>query len=327
MKSLVRLAIDNAASLGKTASNRSDAARWRLFGNRPNLNAASAASHVDALLSGAAEPEVAKGGRLHVRIAFHYVPWRLKYLKETIEAVSALPFEHIDIWVDTNSEQLGKETARLPGEYRIAVWDKLDHPFKLTWMHRGEMGKRLNDFDTFMYLEDDIIVPEKTMRRWLKETPRLAPLGLLPGFVRVEENRFGTLMLADYQERIDRSYITHVEGRPYLRTPYPYQACWVYDAAQMRELAGRPSFLTGAVEEPALFGDRFLPGMREQVAFGLQYTSVPDGYPSRVLVPLTDDLKIAPDALVFHSPSNYAQRRRPHPAGLGVVRVSDVFRE
>lgn len=298
-----------------------------MFATRPDLNATSAAAHVEALLPAAAATSEAKGGRLHVRIAFHYVPWRLKYLIETITAVSKLPFEEIDIWVDTNTQQLHQEAARIPGTYRIAVWDKLEDPFKLTWMHRVEIQKRLNDFDAFMYLEDDIIVPEKTMHRWLIETPRLAELGLLPGFVRVEENRSGTLMLADYRERVDRSYITYVEGRPYLRTPYPYQACWVYDEAQVHELAALPNFLSGEIENAARLERDGALGIREQVAFGLQYTSVPEGYPSRVLVPLTDDLHIAPDALVFHSPSNYAKRKRPHLAGLGVQRLSEVFKD
>ena len=187
------------------------------------------------------------------------------------------------------------------------------------------MGNRLNDFDAFIYLEDDIIIPNRTMRRWLWETPRLAPLGFLPGFVRVEEDLSGALFLADYRERLSSSCITHVEGRPYLSTAYPYQACWVYDAAQMHELAARPNFLSGEVENPDFHERDGLPGIREQVALGLQFVSVPKGHPSRALVPLTDDLKIAPDALVFHSPCNYAQRKPPHPAGIGQIPLSAIF--
>lgn len=325
VKLLARSVLNKVASLRQSARNRSDTVLWRLFGKKPDLNAVSADAHVEARLAGATPAAGEKGGRLHVRIAFHYVPWRLKYLIETMAAAQALPFEEIDLWIDTNTDQLSRETARLPGKYQIAVWDRLDHPFKLTWMHRTAMQERLDDFDAFMYLEDDIIIPHKTMQRWLQETPRLAAHGFLPGFLRVEENHAGMLMLADYRVRLGRSCITRLDGRPYLNTPYPYQACWVYDAAQMRELAALPGYLTGAVEDPELFRRDGVPPMRERVALGLQFTAIPDGSPSRALIPLTEDLHIAPDALVFHAPSNYARRKPPHPAGLGLIPVSDIF--
>ena len=96
----------------------------------------------------------------------------------------------------------------------------------------------------------------------------------------------------------------------------------------MRELAAMDNFLSGAVAEAEL--DKFErdgpPEMREQVALGLQFTNIPEGYESRSLVPLTHDLKIASDALVFHSPCNYINMRPPHPAGLGQKKLVDLFK-
>lgn len=316
LRSLAGTALRSASRLRRSAVNWSDAAQWHLFATRPGLNWATSQAHVERLFGGSVPDAGETGGRLHARVAFHYVPWRLKYLVEVVTALQALPFEHIEICIDTNSEQLQRVASRLPEPFQIVVWDRLDDPFKLTWVHRAEMQKRLGDFDAFLYLEDDIIIPQYTMRRWMQETRRLAAHGFLPGFVRVEESRSGELMLADYLAPLERSAILRLEGRPYLRTPYPYQACWVYDAAGMRELASQPDFLTGDVSN----GD-----LRARIALGLQFTAVPEGAPSRALIPLTDTLQVAPDALVFHAPSNYAQLPRPHPAGLGCVPVSDIL--
>ena len=62
------------------------------------------------------------GGRIHVRIAFHYVPHRMTYLVETIAAAAALPFEEIDIVVDTNTERLKAELSGLPYAHAVKVW-------------------------------------------------------------------------------------------------------------------------------------------------------------------------------------------------------------
>ena len=119
IKPLVRPLLNRARSLRKTAANWSDAALWRVLANKPGLNAVSAVSHVERLLPRDAATFDVTGGRVHVRIAFHYVPWRLKYLIETVEAASRLPFEEIDIWIDTNTSQLKREAARIPESSRL----------------------------------------------------------------------------------------------------------------------------------------------------------------------------------------------------------------
>jgi hypothetical protein len=318
VKGNVKALLTTAKLLRQGAVNSWNTQRWRILGTRPKLNADRAERHIADRLPAKSPAVTDTGGRIHVRIAFHYVPHRLMYLLETMTAVAALPFEEIDIWVDTNSEELIPEIRRWPFPHNVKVWKNLDHPFKLTWMHRGAMLQHLDDFEAFCYVEDDILIPRRSMQMWLRETPRLQPLGLLPGFVRIEEGRDGTLYLSDYPKRLSRECIKEIDGRPYLSTPYPYQACWVYDQTQMRELTRTKNYLTGAI-------DGMDPGMREQVAFGLQFTAVPEGYASRAVIPLTDDLEVSPDALIFHAPCNYANLRPPHPWGLGQVPLSELF--
>lgn len=326
-KQLARTIRKSASTLNQRGRNWATTQRWRLLGTRPKLNADSASAHVERRLPAGAAPGPELGESIHVRIAFHYVPHRLMYLVETIAAAAELPFGNVDIWIDTNTADLIPELERLPYALNVRVWDDLGHPFHLTWMHRRAMQDRIADFEAFLYLEDDILIPRRSMQMWLRETPRLAPLGLIPGFVRVEEGPGGGLYLSDYIESVSRDCIREVDGRPYLSTPYPYQACWVYDRPHMRELAAMPNYLSGKVEEKdlSLFERDGPPAMREQVALGLQFIAIPEGYETRAMVPLTEDLEVCPDALIFHAPCNYINMRPPHPVGLGQLPLSKVL--
>ena len=45
---------------------------------------------------------------------------------------------------------------------------KTDHPFKLTWYCRNLMKSQRNNFDIFIYCEDDILFDKKNLKYWLK---------------------------------------------------------------------------------------------------------------------------------------------------------------
>jgi hypothetical protein len=326
LKRSAKVLLGSAGMFQQRVQNWHSARQWRQHRTRPLLNVDRATWHVDRRVPDA-KVSAERGGSIHVRIVFHYVPHRLPFLAETMAAAAGLPFDEVDLWIDTNTPDLIPEISRLPYAHKVQVWENLDHPFKLTWVHRTAMVDKLDKFDAFLYVEDDILIPRRSMQMWLRETPRLAPHGLLPGFVRVEEGRDQTLYLSDYIKSVSSDCLREIDGRPYLSTPYPYQACWVYDAAHMQEMAATPGYLSGAVEEKdlPLFERDGPPQMREQVALGLQFTAIPVGYESRSLVPLTDDLQVAPDALVFHAPCNYTNARPPHPAGLGQLPLTRIL--
>jgi len=253
--------------------------------------------------------------RTLAHVAFHFLPSRLKYLREVVEQLRSLPLERLELVVDTNTASAIPYVSALAGVSSIRVWDRLEDPLKLTWMHRSTMAGRVEEFDLFLYIEDDILIAEPAMRLWLREAERLAPLGFMPGLVRVEHNRSGELILSDYVHPAKNPKIIEIDGTKFLANPFPYQACWLCTREHMRRFVRAPSFPAGAE------GQGLYP--RERMAVGAIYDDVPAGYPSRALVPLTDDLRIAPEALVLHMPSNYGRRLIPHPAGYGTVRLAD----
>jgi hypothetical protein len=302
-------------SLIRPFSEAGSLVAWHAFAPRPRLDTRAAARELERL--GIAPPDDGAPApiRAVAHVAFHFVPSRLPYLREVVESLAALPLARLDIVVDTNSARGAEHIVKLPQVSAVEVWDSLEDPLKLTWVHRKSMAEKVGDYDLFLYLEDDILIPPATMLGWLEEAARLGPHGFVPGLVRVEHDRQGRLVLSDFEHPLDAARIVTFERRRYLANPFPYQACWLCDAGQMQSFVASPSYPAG-VEGRGL-------GVRERVAVGAIYDDIPEGFPSRALVPLTDDLRIAPEALIFHMPSNYGRRLVPHSAGLGTVRLAN----
>jgi hypothetical protein len=129
-----------------------------------------------------------------------------------------------------------------------------------------------------MYVEDYLLIPETTLLRWSSDAAKLDRYGFMPGFVRVEENRDGELVLSDFRFPVERLQVIAFEGTHYLVNPFPYQACWIYEKAEMRGLMALPSYARGAVP-PDLFAERDGKiGVRESVAVGAIYDDVPVGF-------------------------------------------------
>lgn len=293
---------------------------WKWLGARPilDLRAVRRFKAEDARLSASIDPVNRQpiSGRLVVRVAFHLVRARMRFLAEMLQQLRELPFSEIHIAIDTNSPETRKllEAAGIDFVNEIAVHEDLDHPFKLTWRHRERLRAVVGQFDYFMYVEDDILVPPEAVRLWHERLPALKQAGFLPGFMRVELNRAGALVSSDFQRPAARSLLRSIENKPYLASPYPYQAFWIYDKETMLAFMDSSIYATG---QPGL-------DLRECMAIGFTYEMTPNGPRSRHLLPLDENAKVDPRCFVFHMPSNYGRVRVPNGAGLGTVPVEGV---
>lgn len=318
-----------ALSAASAIDRSVDPLLWRAGVRGPEIDLAKARAHLERLGIPSDGTTRAEGGRLLVHVAFHFAPNRLKYLFETVRALEELPFRDIDIVIDTNTEvtRLRTQTFFTRRPVRYAVWRDLEDPFKLTWMHRKGMAAAAGAYDTYLYVEDDIIIPPTTAAHWLERQAELAGVDAFPGFVRVEEDRAGQLMLSDFQADVHRDETVTVNGRRYLDTPYPYQACWIASAAQLDWFMAQKSWDEGCTY-PDFFMERdgYL-GVRECVAYGFTFDEVPAGRRSRALVALGPDGGISPEAIVFHAPCNYARSRYPNSFGLGRLPFEAALRD
>jgi hypothetical protein len=259
-------------------------------------------------------PEFAHA-RLLVHIAFHYVEARQPYLRRVLEAISTYPFAKIDVVVDTNSDETGTLLQAIPTRpgmtLRMCVHDTLAHPYDLTWSHREAIHSRLDDYDYFMYLEDDICVSAAALEAWCEDSIALAPLGYLRGFVRVETNSQGEQVCTDYLKRATGRDVLMLAGRRYLRPHNPYQGFWIYSRLQMDTFVASNCWHTGNYHKWEV---------RERASAGMIWL---DAKKHTIVVPLDHDT-IAEEAIVLHLPNNYAN----DPATpFGKIRPNDVLRQ
>lgn len=299
---------------------------WKITRSRPSINTESTsrilANHdfSEHSFHLSSESPSMLTGRLKVNIAFHLKHTRIKYLIETLKQIRGLPFEEISVVVDTNSV----ETLNLLRYYDkaaatgVVVHGDLDHPFKLTWAHRAQMRFAFSEFDYFMYIEDDIIVTPESVKLWNHLLPVLSSNGYLPGFLRVEHNRNGKLVASDFMNKALPSDIIYLNGNPYLLTPFPYQAFWIYDKSTMAKFMESKAFLLGDI--PYVEGR-----IRENAALG--YTNHPmwNSFSPKHLLPLDPYLQIDPRCFAFHMPSNYGRLVIPHSANLGTIPVEQLI--
>jgi hypothetical protein len=234
--------------------------------------------------------------KLLIHIAFHYSPGREQYLHQILSEIAIYGFQKIDVTIDTNdsaTEDLSLDSYS-PLAINIAVHDRLDDPFMLTWQHRQPMADRLDDYDYFMYVEDDILVPFRALQGWLADSRRLHNSNYRRGFLRTELTADNTLVSTDQRYKSTAAHFCLVAGRMWFYPENPYHAFWFYSRAQMDTFIESASWRDGNREDW---------GIRERAAAGMIWL---DSDRHHSLVPVTGFGRVRDDALVAHLPNNYA---------------------
>jgi len=248
-----------------------------------------------------------------IHVAFHYVEERLPFLERLLRTFCTYRFDAVHVVVDTNWEGLVK---RLDQErYKkifltLSLHKDLKDPYLLTWAHRAGMEKKINNYDYFMYVEDDIEVPYNVIERWRKDSIVLAPKGYMRGFLRKETDGKAEYA-ADQKDVMTYKNIVLVSGEPYLHPLNPYQGFWIYSKTQMMRFMESNCWRDGNKPEW---------GIRERAAAGMIWI---DRNTHTVLVPLDAGYKICREASVRHLPNNYVYDKSTK---LGKIPVGSLIR-
>jgi hypothetical protein len=176
---------------------------------------------------------------LTAHISFYFRPDRLANLRRVVDAISGYSgFERKDVWVHTN-----EWFDRLPPIAKVVVHDMSDfHRKQLAWLHRPLLKSQVGAYDVYMYLEDDILVPQEALDYWLEYEPRLSPLGYDLGFLRIERDDQGTEYVVDFHAGESCSEVEPVHGAEYVRLRHNYRGFWIYTKDQLHEFAQREGF-------------------------------------------------------------------------------------
>lgn len=222
--------------------------------------------------------------RLLVCVAFHYSPDRVKYLTEVIQGFTKYEIE-VNIIIDTNIYQ----PPLLLSNIGIITHDNLQHPFHLTSFHRQHFKAFVNDYDYFMYIEDDILLPWEAFKNYIDNFPLLWSKNYVPSFIRIEEAE-GVQYVSDVVKKQTLNII-EIGGKQFTHLQFPndYHGFWIMPQKELKEsMTADFTKLSDSREGNAMFA-----------GWGLGKTT---------LVEIKDNL-ISPLCYSYHLPNNYAMSK------------------
>lgn len=111
------------------------------------------------------------------------------YLFRVLEEYRRMPYEVDLVVVSDVPKDLGPDV-------RVIVGLPDSNPWSLPFAHKKVLAERRNDYDLFIYSEDDVLVTKRNIDAFLKMTEVL-PQDELAGFLRVETNDEGKVYFID----------------------------------------------------------------------------------------------------------------------------------
>lgn len=75
----------------------------------------------------------------------------------------------------------------LGADVETAVRPQGGDTLALTWAHRAYFAEHVNDYDVFVYSEDDILITERNLKAWIQANEILGDSEKVPGFFIKEE--------------------------------------------------------------------------------------------------------------------------------------------
>jgi hypothetical protein len=190
--------------------------------------------------------------------------------------VAYTPFRRIDVVMDVNEgnayiDRLKRwPLARSPPASRITLRvdehmrSKLNHPFRLAWMHRAHMAANAGAYDWFMCAEADTFVPARAMAAQVALAPLLYEQHkVLLGFVRLCNDTQGRSFYSDITKPVKRTTVRRLPIIGAVVVPQnTYAAVWAYPRNIMS------AFVQSSEWEPAQSPIR---GLRERAAWGWRH--------------------------------------------------------
>jgi hypothetical protein len=227
-------------------------------------------------------------------ISFYFLENRIIYINNIIDETNTYEYT-TDIFIHTNFIDLKKEMFHnyTNGDIQIIYHDLSNmNPFYLTWKCRELLQQQRNDYDIFIYIEDDILVPHKAIKYWLEYNEKLIEMNYNLGFVRIE-----VANNIEYITDLDTGKfdtILNVNEQKYcVNNKQPYCAFWIYNKNEFNKFVNSKYYdcnnITGF-------------NIREQSAIGLHGLSTP--WYKNTLIPIVNN-KLIDDCRIYHMPNNY----------------------
>jgi len=111
---------------------------------------------------------------------------------------------------------------------------KNDHPYKLTWKCRKLMFSQRNEYEIFIFGEDDIVFSRNNFKYWLKYKDKSIKNNFNLGFLRVEINKKNNLLYSTDQISKIKYYV-NVDKKKFVKLENSNCSFWIYDKNEFKK--------------------------------------------------------------------------------------------
>jgi len=167
-----------------------------------------------------------------------------RYLSQLVEEYRSMSFP-VDIVVVSNvPKDLG------PGAQVLVVDLRNKDPWSLPFAHKEIFVERINQYDLFVYSEDDTLVTERNLRAFL-EASAVLPDDEIPGFLRFEKCSDGTMNLPEIHGHFhwDPQSVRERNGDTFAFFTNEHAACYALTRNQLQKAVESGGYLVDAHKE------------------------------------------------------------------------------
>jgi 2-polyprenyl-3-methyl-5-hydroxy-6-metoxy-1,4-benzoquinol methylase len=159
-----------------------------------------------------------------------------RYLSQLLQEYRSMPFQ-VDIVVLSN---IKKEVG--PGAELIVELPK--NGWTLPFSHKKIFAQRLNDYDLFIYSEDDTLITEKNLAAFLTVS-KVLPENAIVGFIRVERGQNGAVSYPEVHGHFhwESESVQSIGDYHFARFTNEHSACYVITREQLRRAIESGGFL------------------------------------------------------------------------------------
>jgi hypothetical protein len=221
---------------------------------------------------------------------------------------------NVTIFIDTNSDKMINIMKEKYGDKPITcfVHTNLVRNFDLTWKHRQHFIENIDNFDWFLYAENDMFIPRANFLNYKIKFPILIKYNAVPAFIRVEINDKDNQFYISDCIRINYfndSNIPLINNKKYVQLDNPYHAFWILPQYYLKNKIHDQLFVK---EISNYFDAKHFPEL------GASYPMWQLGL--KPLVELNSNNKIDPICWSFHLGNVSIHSDTPY----GKIRVSDI---
>jgi hypothetical protein len=240
-----------------------------------------------------------------------------------------------EIHIFTNNispNQAKKLKEEIKVKVNLIIIDEPINDRMLPWYHLNLMKKLfvVEDITHFLYLEDDILLDKSNFKYWVNSRKILKEFGLIPGFIRIENNKSDKQLYAiDFLKKSKLNLLPKIKVNKdyyFINNEFPYQGMYLYDRELMKEHlfgpSSNPDCGHGAFDSNFLDERMINQDLMAKANIGLTYINPPYGFFNRIVIPFdTKKKRIDPICEIQHLSNRYANTY----SSFGNIKVEDII--